>query len=1549
MISLTGIPITIGRNYDTLDAGVQGDFGYGWSMDYRDVKLKVNIGANPPYSFDSYPAFQDGTRVYITLPGGRREGFTFQPYEQADDSLGITSSWHPAFVPDGGVFDQLTVPDASLTKLDDGQYVIVGGGGFITYNPADPTFGGTYTLTTPDGTKYTLDGNSDLLSSISDRNNNTLTFTDAGITSNHGVGITFTRDAQDRITSIADPSGATIAYAYDSAGDLVSITDRTGAVTQIFYDPTRPHFIATIVNSLGVTVIRTEYDSSGRLIGLFDAQGHLVQQSNDTSSLTQTTIDALGNTTTTTFDTDGDPVKIVDALGGVTVNKFDANGDLLQTKDPLGHTTTRTFDSQGNVLSETDPAGNTTYSTYNSFNELLSTTDPIGNTTPTSYDSAGNPATSTSALGSVTTYTVDASGQVTTMRDGAGGITYLGYDSAGNVVSLTNSLGATTSDTYNGEGQITRDVATSPDATQDLVTTNVYDAEGRLVSSTSPTGTTSTVYNSLGEAVSSTDEFGGVTAQAFDALASVVQTTAPDGRISRTVFDAAGDAVWSQDSHLPSQPADGTRTYYDPLGRVTRIERYSNVVINVAQASDGTWTSSFVSSDSAPFSVTTRAYDAAGNVIQATDAAGHAVSYKYDEDGRQVEADDTVNGQARETQAAYDAAGRVVKTVDALGHATQFEHDAGGDVVSTTFADGSATSATFDAQGRKVASTDQLGDTTNYKYDQQGDIADVLLPAVVNPSSGDSVRPTYQYAYDKYGNRVSIDDPLLHLTTFAFDALGNQVSETLPSISGQPDAIKTATYNSHGQLATETDYKGQITAYSYDSLGRLINKKFYASQAGYLAGAVADQTTYAYDVVESDGVHSTVTDSTGTTDTLYDAEGRVIKVTSPQGTINYKYDPATGEHIETWTANSDIKYGYDEEGRLTTVSIVEQNGIALSPPEVTTYSYDLENNRVSTQLPNGVTTTDTYDALGRLVKVVHDNALGQLLAEYDYTLRPDGTRSSATETELESDGTHSTRMFDWTYDQLGRLTEEKLTSTIPGEDYTDDYAYDLAGNRVELKATAADGTVSDTVSHYDARDELTQDVTTVSGSSTATTTNYAYDLNGSLISKITVGGDSYQYTYNVRSQLASATISRTEGTHQVQIDTTYKYDDDGIRVESDQTTTIDGGTPTTQTKLFLIDNNNPTGYSQILEQLSSAGGAPTISYVPGLVILSQTTASGAAQYLLVDGHGSTRLLGDASGAIVARFIYDAYGNLLGVSVGVLNLPATSILYTGQLFDPALLQYYLRARYYDARTGLFTARDAFPGHAADPQTLEKYLYARGDAPNFVDPSGFESLAEVGTVTSSLNNIASFARTGIDVYNRVNTFLEWIETASAIIQLAQGDLTTLISQVASKVSMTSFGSYASLFTAAGMQNALQTLVDQMPKIIAANIVPTKLAALFKAESGPRPAFIIYLPTTPGPKNLLAPIPPVKVLAKLGGLKWPVYVSFGKEGWTGMFTGLAIQGNNKAKRFDVNTQFLYAQFYHMDYVQHHTPGGTPPSPNDVHWLANGFEFHVKKGMGV
>ena len=68
------MPITITRTYDTLDSAYEGDFGFGWMMNFRDVKLQTStVPPGTQSGFGRYPAFRAGTRVWITLPGGMRE------------------------------------------------------------------------------------------------------------------------------------------------------------------------------------------------------------------------------------------------------------------------------------------------------------------------------------------------------------------------------------------------------------------------------------------------------------------------------------------------------------------------------------------------------------------------------------------------------------------------------------------------------------------------------------------------------------------------------------------------------------------------------------------------------------------------------------------------------------------------------------------------------------------------------------------------------------------------------------------------------------------------------------------------------------------------------------------------------------------------------------------------------------------------------------------------------------------------------------------------------------------------------------------------------------------------------------------------------------------------------------------------------------------------------------------------------------------------------------------------------------------------------------
>jgi RHS repeat-associated protein len=145
-----------------------------------------------------------------------------------------------------------------------------------------------------------------------------------------------------------------------------------------------------------------------------------------------------------------------------------------------------------------------------------------------------------------------------------------------------------------------------------------------------------------------------------------------------------------------------------------------------------------------------------------------------------------------------------------------------------------------------------------------------------------------------------------------------------------------------------------------------------------------------------------------------------------------------------------------------------------------------------------------------------------------------------------------------------------------------------------------------------------------------------------------------------------------------------------------------------------------------LEEHVGSTGAVKKTYTIGLDVIAQQSPdvqTGNTLYLLADGHGSTRALIDAQLALVQKYLYDAYGNMLPGS-GLTVEPAnafTSLLYSGEQTDITGLQY-LRARYYNPASGRFNRLDPFAGNIQDPLSLHKYLYAHGDPIGLIDPSG-----------------------------------------------------------------------------------------------------------------------------------------------------------------------------------------------------------------------------------
>src|SRR5262249_46053152 len=134
-IPVSGIPVTLTRTYDSLNASNQNQLGYGWRLEYRDTDLRTSVRPTSPDEQEAgiFNPYRTGSKVYITMPGGQREGFAFEP-QRLSGFEGILGFYQPEFVPDRGVTSALSVPNATLFQLDDGSWY---GLNDLAYNPAD--------------------------------------------------------------------------------------------------------------------------------------------------------------------------------------------------------------------------------------------------------------------------------------------------------------------------------------------------------------------------------------------------------------------------------------------------------------------------------------------------------------------------------------------------------------------------------------------------------------------------------------------------------------------------------------------------------------------------------------------------------------------------------------------------------------------------------------------------------------------------------------------------------------------------------------------------------------------------------------------------------------------------------------------------------------------------------------------------------------------------------------------------------------------------------------------------------------------------------------------------------------------------------------------------------------------------------------------------------------------------------------------------------------------------------------------------------------------
>ncbi len=634
-------------------------------------------------------------------------------------------------------------------------------------------------------------------------------------------------------------------------------------------------------------------------------------------------------------------------------------------------------------------------------------------------------------------------------------------------------------------------------------------------------------------------------------------------------------------------------------------------------------------------STTSQAYDFASQLVSSTDANGNTTTYTYDDAGRRTKVTDALG---HSTAYAYDDAGRTVSTLDAAGHQTRFEYDETGRLTRTIFDDASYTTVTYGLLGEKVAETDQAGVTTGYGHDALG-----RLHYVTNAVDTADEAIT-RYEYDELGNETQQFDAnqwgagTPKATVFEYDFLGRRVKRTLPD-GKSAKAIYSIQSN---KLRVEqrdfvADTSAHTTTVDYDEMGRVVQKTPGSSQNG-------STVTFTYDLLT--GQRASMADATGiTTSYTYDALGRLLQKANTQlGNLNYAYDPAGNLTSITGPNGYSVAYHWDALNRLDGV------GDTTDGVDPTRYTYDNPGNLSTVAYPNGIVTTYNYNSRNQLryVNAVNASAPDTVLAGFDYDNYVSGTGLDWSGRALQSTGMRQgvaevlrfnsvdyRRSVAYDNDPLGRLRAERIRSatgsswsafaptTVPSTPASGDILYDVSpgygytsgydavGNRRSRAASGVSGVASRTYAAYDANDHL--------GSTLASYTSAAtFDDNGNTLQFNLDGDTSWDQATadanDFENHLTSAT--RTAGS------ITMVYDGDGNRVSK----TVAG-----VTTRYLVDDRNPTGYAQVLEELDGSSD-PTVTYVYGSMRISQKSIS-AVSYYGYDGHNSVRYLTDPSGVV----------------------------------------------------------------------------------------------------------------------------------------------------------------------------------------------------------------------------------------------------------------------------------------------------------------------------
>ncbi|MDA8456972.1 Ig-like domain repeat protein [Acidovorax sp. GBBC 3334] len=835
-------------------------------------------------------------------------------------------------------------------------------------------------------------------------------------------------DAAGRLALMADGAGGVTQYLYDKNGRLLQ---STRYATPIGDTGTQNGPITVPQASLSDAFVRKVYDAAGRLTVEVDASGAVSTYGYDAAGrllretrlavpadayrraqaggallAEPTPVASSGDRTVRHFlDRAGRETLTIDAEGGATERFYDGTGQLLQVRQSA---TALTGSQIADLESQRAQAGELGRSAI----AQKLPANAADRTTRNYYDAAGRLRFTRDALGQLQGYVYDGVGRLT------GRTTYMGTQGADAWIEegVTGYM-----KTAGGEGRkplyrLSRTSGpgdhfyTSDPAERDWALQNGWQAEGDVgYLQSAPAAGTAPLYR-LRPPGTSTNHFY-TASEDLRAYAKNVLGWADEG-----IMGYIDVAPGKDNGALYQLNANGTNEHFHSRGRAE---------IDLALMPNPTATAGLDRTESLR-------YDAAGNLVASTDAAGKQETTEYDGTGRKER---FTNKAGSTWNYAYNAAGQLTQETSPQVKLFDGQNEVLASVV---------TRMDYDALGHLTARTEAAGlpeaRTTRYEYDALGRQVKTIFPPVA-VYQGESAAALLDNGRNAAGTRT--DTTIAEISSETrYDTLGNAVAGRAAGST----AWSYKAYDRANHVAWDIDALGYVTGYTRNAFGEAERLVRYARNIA----TRADGT-----LLREDEVRQAVAARASSADrdilTGYDRLGRAQEVQEP-----YVFS-VDGSTAEQGAGRKTTRNSYDALGNLVAVA----TNVGNARWATTRYCYDVLGRRVGTTDAMGYATSDTYDAAGNVVRHV----------EYARA----GTAPGSTPETAAGD-----RVTDTAYDLLNRKTTETrrgvaYTATDAGaagiggvlQDRTGDlatqYAYDALGNLVRT-TDALGGT---TYQYYD--------------------------------------------------------------------------------------------------------------------------------------------------------------------------------------------------------------------------------------------------------------------------------------------------------------------------------------------------------------------------------------------------------------------------------------------------------------------------------------------------